>query len=1000
MPFLPPIVAGIAGAIGGAASAIGGAASSIGSAIGGMGVIGTTATGAKITLGGMLLAVGKTVALGAAVGALGLLLPKPKGAKTKVSDIDVTTSIRHRRVPVLFGRGRLEGNYIALGGFGGTENGISNQPKVKVIHAVLGICEGKVQAAGNFHVNNQTLKEWARTFQLWEGGSNRFLKFFKIRLVDGDNAETVHPMVADPISKFDLSPAIPWRNTAQLILHTVVGTQPALTSIHADTVGPAMKLTATGASGESSPADTAGDGGYDGYSECFWYTLTASTANAAPRGLARVGRDASDAAKVRSHTAPPAAIVSSVTKAWYLGRHDLVCMQDPASASTFWFGYWGIASASPDWESVQPSPSGDYANAILVWCLDELHGILHTLHDSGTVRYVMRLNLLTLACERMDTDLPAATYKAMLYSPDFDAYWVASSANLKMVDPLAGTTNLTSVSVSTATCVGLCVSGVRVGVVTPTHVQYYSPYENTISATLGTTTSGLTKGEMGGTASAHQNTWTGHVTLVGKSSGGSAAFVNFFPSVVEEVEDVSALGTQGEAEFQAGTPFSGAGSNVTDWARDWSSRTYNGSVQVTFEGNSSVAAAGWASCVDEASIDSGRWGAGMGPGYFSKSAFESVHAFSVGAMKFKTPKRLTEAGTAIAAVERWAERAKFDYVLGEDTLASHLVGSEILGVVNGVRATYEGRFHPVLMRRGAFPVWHFTDQQITDPKLSYIGHGDGTNRIRGQFSNVRDEYRSDFAEANDEFLQNAMGRVQEDQISFTGIARYEHMAWLCKWVMDQSAAQRRKIEFKTGHQAFVLSPGAVVKVTCASCDLDAVWFRVTELREQGGGNWQVTAYEHPRTLDALKTLGNGGPVGIPDDPDVGGAGTGSTQPQEQMKAPNNADPKFFNAGSAWPAGTYRIKYLFGAYREASGTGDYFVAGYDIITRDATGDVVLDAAPGDAGGYATAALAEDASDGLFTDVTLAVTGPIGLKLQAGITPYEGTPTYSITLLTVA
>jgi len=946
-------------------------------------------------------------ALGAAVGALGLLGPKGKNPKNQGTELEITSSIRDRRVPVVYGRARCEGNYEALGGFGGIDRDEDGVPgnKLRVIHALIALCEGAVRAMGNLHVNGLSVKLWAKQFGIEPsddeaGVSGEFRKFFRYFRIYGTPTETVHAVVADPVSRFRMNPAIPHRNTAQVLLHMVVGDKPNMPGIQIDVVGPDLKIARTGSSGESPPSDSVGIcGGYDGYTGCYWYTLFSSGGGtAAPYGVVRVGREAS--LPTRSHTPPPTAVTVSVVRGWYLGRHDIVLMQDPADWELFWLGRWGLDRDSAEWEGVRPAPDGSYSAAILAYHLDEDSGVLHTLHDDGLVRYIMRYNLLTGFVERADTALPGATYRALMYSPDFDGYWVASNtADLRLIDWDTGAQRIAATAVSTANCNGLCVAGLLVGVVSNSGLTYYDPYGGATVGPYGTGTSGVTKGEFGGTALAQQNTWTGHVALFGKSDSGSAAFVSFIASVPDLPEDTSALGTQGEAEFQTFL----AVNNVTDAFRDWSWRKYAAYSLTSLEGNSGLAAAAWASCVDELNVDSARWGAGMAADYFKLSAFESVHAFSVGPMKFKTPKRLTESGAEVPAADRWAERAKFDYLLDGEQTAGNLVGTEILGCVNGYRAVREGQLYPSVLRRGSIPAWHFTDAQIiTDdqgPNLVYVASGRGTNRVRVRFTNVRDDYRADFAQADDEYDQDRRHRLQEESLDFRGIARYEHAQWLAKQALDTYAAGRRRLEFRTHFRALILAAGDVVMVTSTTLALERVLFRIMEIRESSGGSdgkyvYTITAVEHPRHRDALRLAANGPPLPYPDD-DTPPEPAGSSAPVSTGPAPQvQGKIRFFNKGAALAPGTYRVTYLKEAFRLSQG-GNFRVSGSDVVSvNDSDVVIVMAAAPGSSTQFATLAQAEDASAGMSVDFVLAEAAPVGLRLQPGFTPYARQPYYKL------
>jgi hypothetical protein len=178
--------------------------------------------------------------------------------------------------------------------------------------------------------------------------------------------------------------------------------------------------------------------------------------------------------------------------------------------------------------------------------------------------------------------------------------------------------------------------------------------------------------------------------------------------VAEDREDRSACGTPtrrayGVREFQnlPGTPDMQQG-----WVRDWSWRRWDQISLTQLQGNSSLAAAAYATLFDVKTIDSGRWGAGLPETYGNMSSFEAVHGFCVGAMLQLSP-RVNRGHSR----SYYGERAKFDFVLDVETSTSALIADEILASINGWRKVEDGRLCVGVERRGHLPVWHFADEQ-------------------------------------------------------------------------------------------------------------------------------------------------------------------------------------------------------------------------------------------------------------------------------------------------
>lgn len=1291
-------------------------------------------------------------ALGAAVGAVGLLAQSKKdGGKQKKADWIQTTSIRNTPVPVAYGRCRAGGNWIDVGNVWVLKDRLDDTPgrRLKLLNAIIALCEGPIQAAGNVRQDGFLLKKLAKREKMPRN------KFFRYRLSLGTPDQEKD--IDQTTSNRGFRSTLPYRNTARYTVHSITGEQMRFPDVMADLVGPDLTLRSSGSAGgqEEQPAKAF----YDGFTESFCY-LAGNALVRLPRGEGeRVATDA------------PSGVTAS--SAWYLGRHDVLVMQDSSDSALFHVGYEGIAPDDAEWEQCRPIPDGGglgYENGIVAWHLDELHGVLHSLHHlnatvveppppppptticdtdvttpdaavtdgdtvwfydeaempaglyrveyvsgamkyadyygysvnaagssgwyivdgdgntvvktpavndeigfdslaaceaanagqfvtfnhpggkigyrlvdsyfgdnilagsnprfsictttgvsdselpSGDDGYILRWNLLTGRVERISTDLPDDTaIRHLMYAVDFDAYIVATSNGIYMLDAETGKTILSTSAVSMASCKGLCVSGQRIGIINATGLTYFDPYERTTSVNLGSSTFGVTEGEMG-CGYACQNTWTGHVTLtknaaetpdtgngngngggeggggeeedgcnwqygyytdpedpdsfttegltqsgfywrgsetgstpvigwsslayfcpgkdtrrpavkrltstkslspltatmtatayaagtdptagssstvspgpirfkimrklaagggwteemsvtglagptdlpfdsiavgdvvdfvvepvgtdvrfglwsgsdvqksgsstpsfpvcVGNEDGGAEfdmmemdaeaaddgapnvlALVNFIPSVVEPQIDVSALGTsKGGEEFQD----FGTASNVRDWVRDWSYRTASTYSLVQLEGNSSLAAAMWATLASETSLDSARWGCGLNRSNFSISSFESIHAYAVGGIRYSYPSERLSDETVIPASTGYCERAKFDYLLVDETTAAELISGEMLPVVQGWRAQDGDKMAVGVNRVGALPVWHFSEQDIgeDDLTLAYPDMTAGTNRVRVQYTKVRDEYRQDFAEANDEFSQNSLGRVITETLTLNGVSRFAHAEWLVKQTLDLSIA-RKQVDFKVhSHLGWAVRPGDVVDVSHAQTSLDRVPFRIVNWSDNEDRTVSIVGIEHIRVLDALRGATDA-------DPDGEGSGSGPGFDCVSAEATTDGTVRWFRGGTQFAPGIYNVNYLHGTYKH--GDFDHVVEGYELVTLDAQGNIIpilpAPAASIASPGWDTEDEAEDANDGQTAPLTLSAPGPIGIaRKQGGETQPAGetAPTYEVCL----
>lgn len=645
---------------------------------------GASAFAAGAAAGAFWSAVGVNAVLGAAVGALGLLVQPGKPKSNRETAAVLSTTNQHNvPVPVVFGRARVAGNYLAVGNFHYWGTHVSdNGGQVYLMHAAIAFCEGPIRSIGNFRIDNKSRKDLIADLVDKGTGPDGLDEsaWYLFKANAGTPTQEIPPMIID--AEADVYPTgtpapcgftnilsatnaivttedatthrayvttnqipVPWRNTCVAAVQLYTGYDVGLASVNADIEGPRFAMHETDTtSGESFP-DTPYYVGYDGFEESFWYP--AQTGPTAPSGLVRVPRDGSG---TREHTAPPDDCTLSIQKGWYLGRHDVVVMQDPSQSDLFYIGYWGITRGSADWERVRPHL--DYTNPILNHHLDELHGILHSLHTDGSTYYVLRWNLLTGRIDRVDiaVSTSVSSFYAFAYSADVHQYVFAGvDGSIYQVDPNTGEILSETDSINLVGCKGVFVSGVRVGVVFANGVIFWDSESEIVSGRYGTSGTALTAGYFGGTTSAIQNTWTGHITLGGKTQSSNAAFINFIASVVEEVEDMSANGSPTEYEFQWSLdadhkPITGQ-DDINSWIRDWSYRTANRWSLNQLEGRSSVAAAMYATLTDVR--DSARWGAGLSADYFSMSSFEALHSRCVAAWRYRnTPKTIRSTTTS------------------------------------------------------------------------------------------------------------------------------------------------------------------------------------------------------------------------------------------------------------------------------------------------------------------------------------------------------------------
>lgn len=949
---------------GGLSILVSGAISGLGAAASGV------ASGASLP--GILGSVLIQSALGASVAVLGYLArpDKPKSNR-EVTDNLPTNRQNNLSVPVVFGRARIPGNYLAVGNFHYWGTRLEdNGSRVYLLHAIIGLAEGPLQTAGNFRIENKAKQDYIdelREKKIYPEGLHEDA-WFLTKLYAGTKNQALIPMMLDqePDTNPDGVPQpngfidtggegnagsgtemVPWRDTALLACQLWIGYDVGMPNITADVVGPRMNLRVTGNDNTSSNfGDVPGNCfGYDAFSETHWWVLASTDLTEGTPGIVRRHRGG---AHGHQHTSPPYTVTDPIEWGAYLGRHDIVVMQDPNDVSLFHIGYWGITTGSEDWESFRPHEG--YANPILAAHLDELHGIWHTVHkDANDVIYVLHWNVLTGVVERMDTDLDGESieaFYAMIYSADLNAYvFAGGDGTLYLVGPKTGETFLSTTDVSLSGCKGLFATGRMVGVVKATGVQMWDSYDGGEPLQYGGPESTVNVGQFGGTWISAYNTYTGHVSIA-KPISGDVCTINFFPSIVEDMEDVSANGTPGQEEFQT-FPHS----DVRDWCRDWSWRSFDQYDLRRLEGNSSVAAAAWSLLTDVR--DSGRWGAGLPSRYFDISSFEALHARCVAPWKYRK-RRGAESG--LSPDRYWAERFSFSYVLDNPASVSAILTQEILGVCNGHRFMSNGKLAVGVSLPGCFPTWHFTRRELGQdtPTVSFSGRSGVLNRVRVEYVEARRDYRADYAEANDEFDQDRTGRIADQTVTLSGISRPGHAELIARTILDNGLASRRTVEFKTSYLGFVLQPGDRISVSYEPCGLNRLVAQVVEITQGETADVSVKAIEH---IEMAESARDSGASEVPTPPGGGGGGTPEDPIDPTCKSltvSGGGDPAWFGAGASYLAGNYTVLAKSG-----------FATDFEFITRNTSGEITVLGQVG------------------YT-ITLESEGPIGVRSTTGAT----------------
>lgn len=643
----------------------------VGAIFGGLSYIGASAGMGFYGFSAGLLAA--NIALGAAVGAIGMIAENQAKGTSKhdreVNDLLVSRAQRNLPVTVLLGRGRIPGNYINVGNwwfvgrFGNVEG-----PDVFVSNAVLAFGEGPMVGIGNIHVNGSTFSSLAEDVDADDGEKSVYLSLvFKpgdavqdvdVEYVDSDGNThyegSFYDYVDDAFGHGDEQPAfsvtarqeMTYPNTAIGLFRSIIGQNgPGFADVWGDAIGPIFTLQSEGEIEEDDENEFPEAAFYDSHTEAYYCLLDSSDEDVDAFGMVKFGATGAE----REYQPVPGWIEEDAQQGWYLGRHDVLVFRDPTETARFAVGYWGIDAESTDWELIDIHElDGEWKGSFL----DELHGMLHVILVVGEEVRIVRWQLLTGRVESFVTVIPSEslTVRSFMYSPDLASYVVHTTDELMLVSMNGGSVSATTDEIDVDS-IGLCVSGRLVGVIDFTGIYYWDPLENVVLAwsesqdtyipRVGTDPThasvggedGLAPGYLTGLSHAIQNTRTGHVVLTHPTTG--ARFTMFIPSVKESRREKSAMGSPDGLDW---TPFEDL--PVNNWWRDWSKRTTTEWSRTRLEGNYSLAAALWASCVDvrrdnpEESFDSSRWGGGFKSEHFDLGSFESLHYRCVSADRY------------------------------------------------------------------------------------------------------------------------------------------------------------------------------------------------------------------------------------------------------------------------------------------------------------------------------------------------------------------------------
>jgi len=197
-----------------------------------------------------------------------------------------------------------------------------------------------------------------------------------------------------------------------------------------------------------------------------------------------------------------------------------------------------------------------------------------------------------------------------------------------------------------------------------------------------------------------------------------------------------------------------------------------------------------------------------------------------------------------------------------------------------------GTLHVGIHRRGALPIWHLTDHQLSSEQagttVAYLAGAEGYNRVTVQYTDIANEYPQKPESANNEFNQNARS-LRPDTLNMPSIGRAGHAAAIARIVIDQASAARRHVETNIDHLAYLFTPGDILEFTHAGSASVALKCRLALLAEGQDKRVQISAIEHSPTLDMLRNSVISPPPGCvgedcePDEDDPGDTDPGTCE---------------------------------------------------------------------------------------------------------------------------
>lgn len=225
-----------------------------------------------------------------------------------------------------------------------------------------------------------------------------------------------------------------------------------------------------------------------------------------------------------------------------------------------------------------------------------------------------------------------------------------------------------------------------------------------------------------------------------------------------------------------------------------------------------------------------RYGVGLPERFINPESFESVSAYCTGLVK--------------SAATTFEERFQLNYVIDR--------ASSVLNILNAMTSSFGGS---VLWRDGKVDLiverplyriakqWDESDFIQGTFGFSMASQKDTPNYVRVEFFNEFDDYRRDYAPAEDEHDQEVTGEIRQASILAEALTRPSQALRLSKQILDSAATNKIVATFSVDFSNLGIQVGDIVEI---SHDLPG-WvkklFRILEFSETQEDQFNVTAVE-------------------------------------------------------------------------------------------------------------------------------------------------------------